>query len=149
MEIKEELYAHCLHEIRHRIERIRSEIEKVQASANQETKSSAGDKYETGRAMAQQEIDLNRRQLVEAEKQEAILLAIDSTATREYVSPGSMVTTSGDVFFVAVSMGSVLLTNIKYFVVSPESPIGKLLIGKRVGESLQWNGKEHFIKSVE
>lgn len=149
MEIKKKLYAYCLHEVRQRIERIRSEIEKVQTSANQETKSSAGDKYETGRAMAQQEVELNRRQLVEAERLEVTLLAMTLPTSNGIAAPGSLVTTSNGVFFLAISIGPIQLDKNQYFVISPESPVGKMLMGKKPGARVSWNDKEYIIQSID
>jgi hypothetical protein len=65
--IKESLYNHCMRYVQERIARIQNEIDLHQAAANEETKSSAGDKYETGRAMAQLDIERNSVQLREAE----------------------------------------------------------------------------------
>ncbi|HSY60679.1 MAG TPA: hypothetical protein VK796_02335, partial [Cytophaga sp.] len=65
---KNTLYAYCTDYVTERITRLKTEIKKTQSSANEETKSSAGDKYETGRAMAQLEIEKNTKQLAEAER---------------------------------------------------------------------------------
>ena len=73
MKEKEVLYAYCVNYVQQRIARIQGEINKAQSSANEETKSSMGDKYETSRAMAHQEIENNRMQLLEAEKLHSIL----------------------------------------------------------------------------
>jgi hypothetical protein len=69
MDIKIKLYQYCVEFIDKRIAGAREAIQIAQDSANEETKSSAGDKYETGRAMAQLEIEKNTTQLEEALKQ--------------------------------------------------------------------------------
>lgn len=149
MEIKVTLYNHCLQDVQTRIARLKEEMLKVQSSANQETKSSAGDKYETGRAMAQQEVDFARQQLIEAEKLEQALLGIHLDNQKEIVSLGSLVATSRGIFFIAISIGMVTIDANQYFVISPESPIGKLLLGKKVGESIIWNDLAYGIHSIE
>jgi hypothetical protein len=146
---KETLYAHCLQYVEQRIARIQEEITRVQASANEETKSSAGDKYETGRAMAQSEIERNTFQRMEAERLHATLTNLNQSTPFALAAPGALVTTSKGVFYIAISLGSVTLQNKPYFIVSAESPIGKLLIGKKAGESITWNGNLHEIKKVE
>ncbi len=71
IKIKEELFKHCLHYVEECINTAQLAIEDARSSANDDTKSSAGDKFETGREMIQQEIDRNRKQLEEAKKNEA------------------------------------------------------------------------------
>ena len=46
----------CLDSVQVKLSQLEVEKSKIQDSANNETKSSMGDKYETGRAMAQNEI---------------------------------------------------------------------------------------------
>ena len=53
MEIKEKLYTKCIQFIENRHQTIQNSISEIQESLLSETKSSAGDKHETGRAMLQ------------------------------------------------------------------------------------------------
>jgi transcription elongation GreA/GreB family factor len=145
---KEALFQYCLEYVQQRIGRIRAEIEQVQTSANEETKSSAGDKYETGRAMAQSEIERNLIQLKEAEKLNSTLQSLPYTIASEHVKAGSLVTTSKGAFFIAISLGQITIQDKKYFVVSADSPIGKLLLGRKKGDSFTWNGSEQTIKAI-
>ena len=55
MDIKEQLYEFCRAYIDGRTIRINESIKSIQESLSSETKSSAGDKHETGRAMLQLE----------------------------------------------------------------------------------------------
>lgn len=146
---KESLYNYCVQYVEERIARIQDEIGLLQAAANEETKSSAGDKYETGRAMAQLEIERNAVQLKEAEKLRSFLQGIAREGTSAVIVPGSLVTTSKGVFYVAISLGAVTLDEQKYLVVSPDSPIGKLLLGKRAGQELLWRSERYSIVRVE
>ena len=68
MPSKKTIYDYCIGFITERIQRIRVEIDAIQSAANEETKSSAGDKHETARAMAQLEVEMNGKQLAEAER---------------------------------------------------------------------------------
>jgi transcription elongation GreA/GreB family factor len=145
---KEALFQHCLGYVQQRIGRIQAEIEQAQNSANEETKSTAGDKYETGRAMAQLEIERNLIQLKEAEKLNSILHALPHSTASNQVKSGSLVTTSKGTFFIAISLGQVAIQDKQYFVVSTDSPIGKLLLGRKKGDSFHWNGSEHTIQAI-
>lgn len=146
---KEELYQYCQQNVQQRVERIRFEIKSIQQSANEETKSSAGDKYETSRSMAQLEIDRNIAQLRETEKLLSSLKSFRSDAPLNRIQAGSLVTTSNDIFYIAISLGSIKLNGQIYFVVSPDSPIAKLLLNKQVGEFFVWNGVTRTVISIE
>ena len=147
--IKESLYNHCMQYVVERIERIQNEIDTYQAAANEETKSSAGDKYETGRAMAQLEIERNSVQLREAEKLKSVLQSIVPGNSTDVVVPGSLITTSKGVFYLAISIGEVMLNQQNHFIISSDSPIGKLLLGKRAGEEIVWRNVVYKIESIE
>ena len=150
MEIKEALYAYCVAYVKQRIASIKVELSHAQYSANEETKSSAGDKYETGRAMAQREVEMNTQQIKEAEKLQRKLESLSTKGNSEgIVTPGSLVHTSGGVFYISISLGLISLDQKQYYVVSSDSPIGKLLMGKIQGDSFIWNGLSNTILSIE
>ena len=54
-EIKKQLFSECQNFVNSKLEAIHRTIEGLQNSLTSETKSTAGDKHETGRAMAQLE----------------------------------------------------------------------------------------------
>ncbi len=58
-----------------------------------------------------------------------------------------MVTDKGS-YFVAIGIGKVTLEGKRYFCVSPDSPIGRLLIGKRGGDEVVFNGNQFIIKEI-
>jgi len=149
MKEKEELYTYCITYVQERISRLKSEIKKTQSSANEETKSSAGDKYETGRAMAQLEIEKNTAQLAEAERLMNTLNTIVSGAISGLVIPGSLITTDNGMFYIAVSIGQVTIDHKNYFVISSDSPIGKMFMGMKLGDAIEWNKSKYIIKSIE
>ena len=132
-----------------RISRIKLEIKKAQSSANEETKSSAGDKYETGRAMAQLEIEKNTKQLAEAEKLLGMLNNILAENTSSVIIPGSLIITDKGVFYIAISIGQITIDQNNYFIIAPDSPIGKTFMGKKNGDSIEWNKVTYSIKSIE
>ena len=148
MNEKVSLFNYCLDYVEERIARIQTEINSAQLSANQETKSSAGDKYETGRAMAQLDIERNMFQLKEAEKLRSILRNLPKTTVANMVVPGALVITNKGKFFLAISIGTVKLNGEPYFIISADSPIGKLLLGKQQGSTFNWNNTEYKISEI-
>ena len=137
--IKPHLYARCLAYVQERILTATEAMQAAQESANSESKSSAGDKYETGRAMAQLERDRHAQLLADAKRMLADLEKINPGITTSVVVPGSLVRTSRGTFFLAISAGKLTLDGADYFAVSVASPIGALLLGKKVGEVVMFN----------
>ncbi|MFN8417412.1 MAG: GreA/GreB family elongation factor [Cytophagaceae bacterium] len=128
---------------------LKNELVQVQASANEETKSSAGDKYETGRAMAQLEIERLTKSLADQESLQKQLQKAKNNESGTLVSTGSLVSTSVGIYYIAVSIGIVTIEQNKIMCISAESPIGKLLIGKSVGQSIEWNKQSMTITAIE
>jgi transcription elongation GreA/GreB family factor len=123
-------------------------IQTAQLSANEETKSSAGDKYETGRAMAQLEIENNSAQLRESMKLKQVLEQISFDQKSTYVQIGSLVTTNQGIFYIAISAGQFVIEDETYFAISAASPIGQKLMGLRVDASFTFNKKEFCITHI-
>jgi transcription elongation GreA/GreB family factor len=139
--IKEVLLAHCIESVQQRIRATREAIRLLQISANEETKSSAGDKYETGRAMAQLEIEKLGAQLADATAQLTVLKTISPNQASSIVQLGSLVETNYGNFYLAGSIGEVKLEGAKYLVISAKSPIGQKLTGLTVGQAFILNGR--------
>jgi transcription elongation GreA/GreB family factor len=147
--IKQKLYEQCESFLDRRIASATEAIRSAQTSANEETKSSAGDKYETGRAMAQLEIEKNSVQLEEARKEKKLLASINIALKPASIQTGSLVITNHGNFFIAISVGVVVLDGTSYAVVSTLSPIGKLLLGKKNGDSFSFGSKAYTITRFE
>lgn len=148
-DLKAGLHQYCVTYVQSRIDALQQTIASAQQSANEDTKSSAGDKYETGRAMMQQETDRNTGLLNEANKLMAVLKRISITGSFEKAEVGSIVVTNNGNFYLAISAGSVTIANEAYFVVSQASPIGMKLTGCKAGDGFTLNGKSYLVKAVQ
>ncbi|MGZ3756251.1 MAG: 3-oxoacyl-ACP synthase [Mucilaginibacter sp.] len=148
-ELKEELYKQCLDYVQKRMLAAEQGIKEAQQASKEDTKSSAGDKYETGRAMMQQETDRNMAQLNEANKLKVALNAISTAAWFTKADAGSVVKTNNGNFYLAISAGSLLVNGVTYFAVSPASPIGLKLKGQQAGDEFLLNGKMYKVLEVE
>lgn len=133
------LYHHCQSLVQQKINEADTAMRAAQAAANEETKSSAGDKYETGRAMMHLEKEKLARQQAEALKLKKVLDQINPEHSATTVALGSLVQTDIGRFFVAVGLGSVTLDGQPCFVISPVAPIGRAMQGKRAGEEFMFN----------
>ena len=147
--IKEALYNQCFDYVATRMQAAQQGIDEATQAAKDETKSSAGDKYETGREMMQQETDRNMAQLTEANKLKVALNAISISSSSNTADAGSVVKTNNGNFYLSISAGSLTVDGITYFAVSPASPIGIKLKGLKTGDEFSLNGKAYRILSVE
>lgn len=147
-ELKDALYRHCQTYVDTRITNARQAMEAAQEAANSESKSSAGDKYETGRAMAQGERDRHAQLLADAVKQQQELGQIDAQKTYPTVQPGSVVLTNRGNYFIGISAGKITLAGTDYFAVSPASPIATALKNKAAGDTVSFNKMTYELTAV-
>lgn len=149
MEIREQLFEKCVSYVNQRIATAQLEINYAQASANAEEKSSAGDKYETGRAMAHLERDKAAQQLQEAIKLKASLEKVNPSVRSESVELGSVITTTQGNFYLAISAGKLQVNDFSAFALSPASPLGQELMHKKVGDQFIFNKKSFEILKIQ
>src|SRR5210317_813174 len=107
LEVKKHLYNYCLGFVESRLKAIINSILELQQSLDSETKSSAGDKHETGRAMLQIDLEKAGKQLLEIQKTKDILKKTDITKSTEIICLGSLVFTSKSNYFIAISAGNI------------------------------------------
>jgi transcription elongation GreA/GreB family factor len=148
IEVKEQLYQACEKLADERIQSIQQVLKSIENARNNETKSSAGDKYETGRSMMQIEEDNNRTQLHNALQVKNTLTGINPNRITERVEAGSLVATTQGNYYLSIGMGAVNLKNQSYFCISVQSPIGRQLIGKSTGDEISINGMPIKITGV-
>ncbi len=144
---KEILQDFCTSHVKNRISRIEKDINLVQESLASETKSSAGDKHETGRAMLQLEREKLGEQLKDAEKMALILSRISVRYKANTIVLGSWVKTSKSDYFLAVSAGEFKAEDQTIYCISGGTPIGQLLLGKSIGDVIAY--KDEKIRIVE
>jgi hypothetical protein len=147
MDLKTKLLDECKRQLAYKVKSLRATIAGINESANVESKSSAGDKHETGRAMMQLEQEKLARQLQELLLQQLDLEKINPHVRTEKIGPGSLIETSNGTFFIATAMGKVQLESKEVLVVSAQSPIGKKF-AENQGENFVLNHKIYSIKAV-
>ncbi|WP_378186178.1 hypothetical protein ACE939_13775 [Aquimarina sp. W85] len=146
-QIKQNLYSQCRDYTAMKLKRLSDQVYDIQSALESETKSSAGDKHETGRAMLHLEREKLGIQIAEAQKLDVILSKIDITPST-LITLGSLVYTSGAAFFMSISIGSLEVHDTTYYAVGVNSPIGKMLLGKKIGDIIQFNGNPIVIENI-
>ncbi len=144
--LKEQLLEACNQFVARRTKTVSEIITSYQKALASETKSSAGDKHETGRAMLQLEMEKAGQQLASINQMKMVLAKL-TIQSSEVVRLGSLVVTDSAHYFLAISAGEIKIDGKSYYAVSANSPIGKLLLGKQVGDIVNFT-KEMLIKAI-
>ncbi|MBL91481.1 MAG: 3-oxoacyl-ACP synthase [Myxococcales bacterium] len=146
--IKEQLFKHCQATVHEQIDGAKRGIDAADEAVKSETKGSAGDKHETGRAMIHLEKEQHIRRLNEALANERVLSNIDPTQPCQEVTEGAAVHTSTGNYYFAISAGQLNIKGQTYTTVSLSSPLGEELEGCVKGETISFRGKEFKIIRV-
>lgn len=147
-QLKFQLYNKCVDYMDQRISHIQAAIDAVSESGNDETKSSAGDKHETGRAMMQLEQEKNAKQLNETLELKKVLDRINPNQQSQVAALGSLVITNKEKFYISISAGKINIDTEIYYAVSPTSPIALKLIGLKVNQEINFNGSSYSILDI-
>ena len=145
LKIKEQLFLKCSDLVNSRLGTIQRAIAEIQESLLSETKSSAGDKHETGRAMLQLEREKAGNQLAEIQKIKEILSKIDISKSLKTTGLGSVVYTTKANYFIAISAGELEVDTIKFYAISNQTPMAKLLLGKHVNDTFNFRNEVYKI----
>ncbi len=149
LEIKTTLLQEINSQVTKRQSKIKQTIADIEESLLEESKSSSGDKHETGRAMLQIDRENAGKQLSEVENVIAIVKKIDVTAKSDYIRLGSLAHTNNGTYFLSLSIGTVTIAANNFICVALNSPIGLVLSGKKKDEDFNFNGKDYKILAVK
>jgi transcription elongation GreA/GreB family factor len=131
-----------------RLELTQKSIAEAIESRDEETRSTMGDKYETGRAMVEMEMNKLHEQLDQLIKQKKALSNLKGDSVLDHVDFGSLVETNLGRYFVAVGLGMLTVENEKIYCISLASPVGQAIRDKKAGEKVNFQGRDILIKSV-
>jgi len=143
-----------------RIEAARSLADQAQEAANQEEKSSAGDKYETSRAMGHLQKDMHSRQQAEHARELATLHQVRVDILYSAAVAGAFIQCSDNVFpsdgslsgsfgfFIAAGLGKQQVHDQTIIFLSPAAPLAKTLYQRRSGDSFVFNGRALLIQDI-
>ena len=148
LKIKEALFSQCESFVNKRLQTVEAVLSSNQKALQSETKSSAGDKHETGRAMLQLEMEKAGQQLSGIAQLKVVLSKIDVLKSSKNACLGSVIITAKVSYFLSISAGQLVVADKSYFAISVSSPIGKLLLGKQEKDMISFNGKSIVINEI-
>jgi hypothetical protein len=149
MTIKQKVYSAALAILKDKMIFSQSLLNELAHGAENASKSSAGDKHETGRAMVQLEQEKIGNQLLELEAMYNELQKLEHQKTSSTISKGSLIETSSGLFYLSIGLGKVIIENETIFLLSPQSPFGKQLVGLKKDDVVLFNGKESKINRID
>lgn len=130
------------------IEDLRLQLSGIETARNEETKSSAGDKYETSREMMQQAADQVQGQLNRTQEMETQLKRLRQPVQNEHIQEGHLVITDRGIYFLSVPFGKIKGPDEPVYALSVVSPLGRLLLGKSKGDTVTFNQQRILIKNI-
>ena len=145
---KNKLKKWALDLIGQRIATANAAMNQAQEAANSEEKSSAGDKYETGRAMGHLQKEMHARQLAESMKELAALQAISIEQLCQEGRSGVYLEGGEISFFISAGLGKQVIEGRTILFLSPHAPLAKLLQGKKTGDEILFNNLPIKIREV-
>lgn len=148
IEFKTRLKKWALDLIGQRIATARTAMEQAQEAANGEEKSSAGDKYETGRAMGHLQKDMHARALAESVKELATLHAVPAETLCKEGRAGAFLQAKGIAFFISAGLGKQIIDGQTVIFLSPQAPLAKLLQDKKAGDAIIFNKEMVIVQDV-
>jgi transcription elongation GreA/GreB family factor len=148
MQLKQKIYDHYLQVLDEKIASLQKVLADLKESGSNETKSTAGDKHETALAMLQIEQANVRKQLQELLEQKAVIQKINPALTTVSVVIGSLVNTSKGYLFISVALGKALIDGNAVIALSPKSPLGKKLMGLKMGDVAEISNSRYVIESI-
>lgn len=146
---KQSILASLQSALQERIALSQAAVASAREAQAEDTKSSAGDKYETGREMMQIEIEKHTQQILKAEQLMKELDALPFQKDFAEVAPGALVHCNNGLYFCAIGWGRLDIEEGTVFVISLNSPIGQVLKGQRKGDAFDFHGRRVEVLSID
>ena len=146
-ELKGKIIEHCNDIFRRKQTLINEELKHLSEAIEEDTKSSAGDKYETGREMANLEKEKLHIQAVGIKNSLATLTALPKGISSK-IDVGSLVQTNKDWIHLSISLGQLEVDGESVLVISPMAPLAQLMMGKEKGAAVTFRENEYQIVGI-
>jgi transcription elongation GreA/GreB family factor len=148
-EFKSAVYQTAINQLKQKEALLAEERKNIIESILEEEKNSAGDKYETSRETMTQDLNSLEKQIKQGKMDLEELYRLQAIKdTPPTVQEGALVQLGADWFLLAVSIGQVKGADKQVFLLSKNSPLGELLVGKKKGEAIQFRGKPQTISEI-
>jgi hypothetical protein len=148
-EFKAKVYQTAINQLKDKEVLLSTERKNIIESILEEEKNSAGDKYETGRETMTQDLNTIEGQIKQGKVDLEELYRLQTIKdTPSSVQEGTLLKLGSDWFLIAVSVGQVKVEDANVFLMSKNSPLGELLIGKKKKDQVNFRGKVQQIEEL-
>jgi transcription elongation GreA/GreB family factor len=148
LKLKDALLTECHKIVDSKIHQFQENIKRSQEALYENTKSTAGDKFETGRAMMQADINKAEAQLAKTITLKKVLQTLGITKVLPTIDMGAVVITNKGNFFISVAAGKVKVDDKTYFTMGGSAPLAQEFMGKQKGDNCSFNGMKYEILDV-
>ena len=148
MTFKQKIKQHHLVLLQDKIDVYQDMISGLSDDALNDAKGSAGDKHETALSMMHLEQEKLTNKLKETIALKDILEKIDVSKTTATIALGSYVKVNAMQLFISAALPKIAIDEIIILSVSPQSPLGSQLIGKKQHDMVDVNGTTFTIHEV-
>ena len=139
------VHAAALLELNSKSKIIQDAFDDLNSAVTDDSKSTAGDKHETGRAMIHLEQEKLSSQLTQVKLLNETFSQINPKEKHSKVEFGSLVTTSKGIYFFSVGLGKIRIEHNDVFCLTVTTPLGSALVGKKAGDKVIFNGEIDII----
>lgn len=146
--MKKEVIKYICEELLKRNLEFKRQLEATLESLNNETKSSAGDKYETSREMTSREFQNIQETLLLNAAMLEDLQKVDAERTYNKVELGSFVITNEGNYFISVAFGKIKIEGKECYAISKSAPLAKAMLGLMVGDEIQFQQRRITVINI-
>ena len=147
LEIKKELHLACNNFVTSKLSTIQKTIHSNKESLDSESKSSAGDKHETARAMIHLEQEKLGFQYQQVFKQFKMLSQCD-VYKQATIQSGSLILTDKALIYISVALGKIHFKNQLVYVISPVSPLAQVFLNANATQTLSFQGTPYVVLEI-
>ncbi len=144
---KKALFQYLSAGISEKIAHLQTDIADLQKGIAEDSKSSAGDKFETSREMAQQELTKLSTQLNEQQRLKSLIATL-SADKMDHVQAGALVQTNKGWFLIGIPIGNSSFNGKAVIGIGLGAPLGQLLLHKKKNDQVSFNNQQFIIEEI-
>ena len=134
---KSDVISELLSQLNNKLKFLNQNLESAIISRNSDTKSSAGDKFETSREMAQ----------IEIRKLETEILKAQQFIQDLQENKADLIITETEIFLISIPFGKIAINSKTVYCISNSAPISKPLLNTKISTGFNYRGVDYKVVS--
>lgn len=145
---RKELKQFVLNKLNVHIEQLQNQIADLTQDAQNDAKSSAGDKHETGLAMMHLEQEKMSNKLSQLIQLQKFAAQFPEEKQHNKIAIGAIVKTNQALFYLGIPLPQFTYQNKTVYCISMQAPLAQLLINQQVGSKITFNRMTYEIVEI-